>query len=243
MNHRVLLIIPCYNEERRLKADEFFAEMPAFVTPLFANDGSRDGTLERLHALSSRFVKDGRECHVYSAPKNRGKAEVIRGAYMFAKESDLLRKFEWIGFWDADLSTPLVEVVNILDYRNRFCSDKNIIFASRINRFGSKIKRKMIRHYLSRIFVTFTDVILGIKAYDSQCGAKLFTTTVAERAFSDSFVSRWIFDLELILRVGPENIVEVPLQSWEDVAGSKLRIARESFGVLSDLFRIRMKYK
>jgi hypothetical protein len=85
--------------------------------------------------------------------------------------------------------------------------------------------------------------------YDSQCGAKLFRTTDAVRGvFSTPFLSRWIFDVEILARFikkkemeflpKPEVLLyELPLPEWNDVGGSKLR-ARDFLSALFDLVRI-----
>jgi dolichyl-phosphate beta-glucosyltransferase len=69
---------------------------------------------------------------------------------------------------------------------------------------------------------------------DTQCGAKLFRVTSTLRsAIATPFLTRWVFDVELIARFVAlaegsgeasveSSIVEYPLHSWEDVAGSKV---------------------
>ena len=116
------------------------------------------------------------------------------------------------------------------------------LFGSRIARSGAYVRRSVLRHYLGRIFVTLVDLCLGIRLYDSQCGAKLFRTEVADKVFREPFLSLWIFDLEIVLRLGTDEIVEVPLQQWIDVPGSKVKLGREAFRVLKDLFLIRQSY-
>jgi dolichyl-phosphate beta-glucosyltransferase len=76
--------------------------------------------------------------------------------------------------------------------------------------------------------------VLRLSVYDTQCGAKLFRATPAlEAAVAEPFLSRWIFDVELLGRLmtgaagapalTEEQVVEEPLLSWRDVPGSKLR--------------------
>jgi dolichyl-phosphate beta-glucosyltransferase len=154
-----------------------------------------------------------------------------------------LGQFEWVGFWDADLATPLSEIHYFLNYQQTFAPEKKLIFGSRILRYGSHIVRDPFRHYLSRIFVTFTDFILGIKCYDSQCGAKLFHKSVVDTIFKEKFLSRWVFDLEIIKRTDKNLILEVPVRQWQDIPGSKIKFFREIFRVLNDLFRIQKHYK
>lgn len=234
----ILLIVPCFNEANRLDV-ESFKKAPSHIHFLFANDGSSDNTYEILQALKktdSRF-------HVYNASKNSGKAGVLYKAFRWALEDGLIEKYDWIGFWDADLATPLVAVDQMLIYLE-FYKNKEIdsIWGSRNSRLGSDIKRQTHRHYLGRIFVTITSVLLGVKAYDSQCGAKLFKKEAAKIAFKEPFISRWIFDIEILLRLKNKIIVEFPLLEWRDVPGSKVKVFKEIFRVFFDILKIRRHY-
>lgn len=234
------LIIPCYNEADRIDLENFetgrkqLEKKGINLKYIFANDGSKDKTQEMLNLFC---VKSGDV--VYSAPQNMGKANVIYSAYQSHKNKDC----DWIGFWDADLATPLIEVSKMLDFYKIYDNPSiSSIFGSRVSRLGSSITRKMHRHYLGRIFITFVSVLLNVKAYDSQCGAKLFKPQTAELAFNEPFISRWIFDVEIMLRLNSSNIIEYPLTKWEDVPGSKVKVFREIFRVLNDLFKIRKRY-
>ena len=72
--------------------------------------------------------------------------------------------------------------------------------------------------------------ILNIPVYDTQCGAKIFLAEFAEIIFSEKFLSRWFFDVELFARsiehVGRQNtidgILESPLSQWHDQGQSKV---------------------
>lgn len=238
MNEKILLIIPCFNEAKRLDIPRFKAA-PPHLHFLFANDGSTDGTKELLNKLShedSRFA-------VFHAPQNLGKANVTQAAFSELKKMSSYSDYSWIGFWDADLATPLIAVDHMLKFQE-FYPDMRVdsIWGSRNSRLGSQIKRQSHRHYLGRIFVSITSLLLGVKAYDSQCGAKLFRNDIALIAFKDPFISRWIFDIEILLRLGKKNIVEFPLLYWEDIPGSKVKIFREIFRVFFDILKIRKHY-
>lgn len=238
MTVQILLIVPCYNEESRLHLDSF-RSASSHIHFLFADDGSTDRTREILDNVS----KENPRFHVFHAPHNLGKANVIQAAFQYASSIGLTQNYEWIGFWDADLATPLVAVDQMIKYQEFYPGlQVDSLWGSRNSRLGSNIKRQMHRHYLGRIFVTVTSVLLGVKAYDSQCGAKLFKSSVAPIAFKDPFISRWIFDIEILLRLKGKFIVEFPLLAWEDVPGSKVKIFKEIFRVLGDIRKIKKHY-
>ncbi len=116
------------------------------------------------------------------------------------------------------------------------------IWASRIMRAGSIVNRAFKRHLFGRLFATAAGELLGVRAYDTQCGAKLFRSNVVKDLFNEPFISRWIFDVELYCRLGHDRILEYPVKEWRDVPGSKVNIPREMLRVAADLTAIKKKY-
>ena len=233
-----MLVVPCYNEEKRLEIEKFRAFANQGIQFCFADDGSTDGT---LHMLQTAFAQQ-KNIRIFKAPKNLGKAGVIRAAVLDILKTGLPYETDWVGFWDADLATPLDEVVKFFRYQADFAPNAKAMFGSRVLRLGAYIDRLPLRHYLGRIFATIASNMLKVRPYDSQCGAKIFHRDVLRQAFEEEFISRWIFDLEILLRIGERKIVEVPLTQWTDIPGSKVQISKEVFRVLKDLWMIRKKY-
>ena len=179
---------------------------------------------------------------------NSGKAEAVRNGFsraLAAGEVDL------IGFWDADLATPLEEIprfAEILETR----PDVDMVFGSRVQLMGRTIERKALRHYFGRILATMVSNTLSMPIYDSQCGAKLFRVTdELLRAIAEPFFSGWVFDVELIARLKREyaakgvdvssRIYEQPLRLWREVDGSKTS-PKDGFVALYNLARIYHAY-
>jgi glycosyltransferase involved in cell wall biosynthesis len=225
----VLIVVPCYNEEQRLPVEsfvEFIASVPA-VDFLFVNDGSKDGTLRVLNDLAARG--NGR-FRVLDMPRNGGKAEAVRAGMQHARQLGA----EITGFWDADLATPLDELPGFLaTMQNR--ANIHLVMGARIKLLGRAVNRKLLRHYIGRVFATVASNYLRLPVYDTQCGAKIFRCTPSfDRVLEQRFVARWLFDVEMLVRFlkawrsegasDPERrMVEIPLQTWTDVKGSKVR--------------------
>lgn len=78
---------------------------------------------------------------------------------------------------------------------------------------------------------------------DTQCGFKLFTRQAARLLFPYLHISRWAFDVELLLlsRLQKVPIVEVPVE-WEEKEGSKLNILDASFQMARDLLILKLMY-
>ncbi len=244
---RVCLIIPCYNEAKRLNTPAFREYLGNETDKrfIFVDDGSRDNTLQVLEQLAVRLEDS---TVILRGGRNRGKAEAVRLGILHA-----LDRFhaQYIGFWDADLATPLDTVnrlVQILDQRPEI----EMIFGARIQLLGHQVNRSAIRHYLGRTFATVVSTLLRLAIYDTQCGAKIFRVAPDTRAiFAERFLSKWVFDVEILARYQrlfrseqrplPNAIFEYPLEAWTDVAGSKVHPG-DFFKAFWDVFRIWRKY-
>ena len=220
------VVVPCYNEAARLQ--------PALVRTLvddgrlaviLVDDGSSDGTLE----LAREIERASAGCVTALAlEQNEGKAEAVRRGMLAAIGAGA----EVVGFADADFATPPEEIVRLLDELER--TGAAVVLGSRIQRLGADIDRRPVRRLLGRVFAAGASVALSLPVRDTQCGAKLFAVGPAlRRAVARPFRSRWIFDVELLGRLmapdpsggrplGASDIVEVPLDLWHDVGGSKL---------------------
>jgi glycosyltransferase involved in cell wall biosynthesis len=240
---RTILVVPCFNEEKRLRPDRFRAFAKAWPEGgfLLVDDGSTDRTFAILEGLQAAMPAS---FEVLRLPHNAGKAEAVRSGLRKAFQSDA----EYVGFWDADLATPL-ETVRLFENVFRERPAVEMVLGARVRLLGKDIRRNPARHYLGRGFATAVALVLGIEIYDSQCGAKLFRATADVRSVFDApFASRWIFDVELLARfirlkraAGLTNVeallYELPLPEWHDQKGSKLRTT--DFGrALLDLWRI-----
>jgi dolichyl-phosphate beta-glucosyltransferase len=226
--HRAIVVIPCYNEATRLPVHDLVAfDRERHATQfIFVNDGSTDSTLEVLESLRAHAPDRYR---VHSLTKNVGKAEATRAGLLLAFQEHP----DYVGFWDADFATPLGAID---DFCRLFDSNASIemIFGARVKLLGRHIQRRAIRHYPGRIFATAASVMLGLGVYDTQCGAKLFRATPQiQSLFAEPFVTRWLFDIEIVARLirarrgtampqADQVIYEFPLHEWRDIPGSKV---------------------
>jgi glycosyltransferase involved in cell wall biosynthesis len=241
------IIIPCYNEGKRFDLASFkaFKNSSHSIAFLLVNDGSTDNTLQLLQSLSS---SEPTKFTVLNLAENRGKAEAVRQGYLLASESHP----DYIGFWDADLATPLDTIVRFIELAETR-SELEIIIGARVKLLGRRIERRPVRHYLGRFFATAVSAVLDLAVYDTQCGAKLFRVSPPINAlFDQPFHSRWIFDVEIIARLiqsrratalpQPEHMIyEFPLTEWTDVPGSKLTSA-DFIRAAWELLQIRRHY-
>jgi len=244
---RCTVVIPCFNEAQRLPQTSFGVFFPQYdhFFFLFVNDGSTDGTLSVLLQLKAAYPAS---VDVLDQLSNRGKAEAVRTGMLHAID---VYGSQYVGFWDADLATPLDELprfAGLLDEHPEI----EVVLGSRVRMLGRSVKRGALRHYSGRIFATLASLTLNLPIYDTQCGAKLFRVNPTMRRILDTpFYSRWTFDVELLarflqahaseVRSSTNNIYEEPVLKWTDVGGSKLKV-QDSFRALWDLLYIRKRY-
>jgi glycosyltransferase involved in cell wall biosynthesis len=242
MPPRVQIVVPCFNEARRLDTECFieFVQTHSDIALLFVDDGSGDGTAAMLTGLAARA--SGITALVL--PHHVGKAAAVRRGLLRAAELNP----EFLGFLDADLSTPLSalpEFVGVLAANPRI----DIVMGARVKLLGRDVRRRPLRHYAGRVFATAASLALGVAVYDTQCGAKLFRLTEpVTAALRTPFRSTWIFDVEILARYiaatgandAGSRICEVPLRTWTDVPGSKLRF-RDGLRAVWDLARLAWK--
>ncbi|WP_413294156.1 glycosyltransferase [Bdellovibrio sp. HCB185ZH] len=233
----IALIVPCYNEEKRLHIETFIQHNDMGIDFFFVDDGSKDRTAEIIEQASQKhgFI------HLVRMDKNGGKAKAVRHGMLEAYQKLQWDDRSWIGFWDADLATPLSEIPKMLQYSNLY-ENVDSIWCSRVYRLGADVKRSPLRHYLGRGFATLVGELLHVKSYDTQCGAKLFRPSIVPVAFKETFIGKWVFDVEILLRLKNHTVVEYPVTEWRDVPGSKVKISREIFRVFWEILKIRKKY-
>ena len=239
---KTAIVIPCYNESARLKSEEFenYLRDRANISFIFVNDGSTDNTLEIIDRLRSVAP---RQILCKSLEQNKGKAEAVRQGFLMAIDLG----FANIGYWDADLSTPLYLIDRLSEKLNK--DGITIVMGSRIRILGCHIKRKAIRHYLGRMFATFASLILDLYVYDTQCGAKIFQNNrELKKVFAHPFLVNWVFDVEILARFKVINklynsnllqntALEYPLNEWTDIGGSKVKFI-DFFKAIKELTKI-----
>lgn len=238
------VVIPCYNEEKRLLGNEFkaFVHQNLGYHLCFVNDGSKDNTLQVLEEL-----KKGKEDYIsiYNCEKNGGKAEAVRlGMLHLANQN----QYDYIGFLDVDLSTNFEDFKELV--KTISTSNFQIVSGSRMSRMGANISKDGARAIISKTINFFIRKTLGMNINDTQCGAKVMTKEIIEKTFDKKFLTKWLFDVEIFMRMkkiygiknSKELICEQPLKRWIHEDGSKLSM-KDSFQIIGQIGQIAIHYK
>ncbi len=238
------MVVPCYNEEKRFPYQEFliFAKAHPEVIICFVNDGSKDKTLSVLRALQTEHPEN---ISVYSLEKNSGKSEAVRQGIIYA-----YKKFNtgYLGFLDADMATKPAEWLTMARYQEKN-SQFGAVVGSRIQRLGANIERNDNRSLLSSIVKRFIRIILKASFQDTQCGAKIFQKDLIPFLFHDKFLTPWLFDVEIFLRLQKKfgrstlskGVLEYPLMDWTEVGDSRLKL-KDSIRIPIQLMHLYCRY-
>lgn len=218
------IIIPCYNEEKRLDVKAFieFIKTHNKYHLCFVNDGSKDNTLHVLKTIQEQVQE---RISIVDVKKNAGKAAAVRsGARYLYNRKDI----DYIGFIDADLSTDFNNFKKLVATLHNN-DNLSLVYGSRGKGEG-QIERNLFRNIFSKMVKMIVYLILGLPIEDTQCGAKVFKRNIIPVAYDQAFLTRWLFDVEIFLRLkkhfGATRIMncmyEQPLDRWVHVDDSKL---------------------
>lgn len=199
------IIIPAYNEEKRLPAtlldiEECMKDFSELYEIIVMSDGSKDNTVEVAKALIPRV----RNLKVIENIENHGKGWVT-------KQGLLIAKGEWRLFMDADNSTTMREFKKLEPFmREEF----GAIIGSRGIR-GAELHppQPLLRRIPGKIGNLIIQFLVLPGIWDTQCGFKCFSASATEKIFPLMRVGKWGFDVEALAlaRKFGFRIKEVPI--------------------------------
>ncbi len=229
----ITIIIPAYNEEKRIKRtlmshiDHFSKEYPGQFELVVVTDGCTDRTKAIIKKLGKKEVRH------FDFKHRLGKGGAIARGCQKARG-------EIVTYTDADGSTTprqlddLISILMILE-----CDG---IAASRYVG-GSKllVKQTMMRRVASRVFNLIVRTMFGLPFRDTQCGAKVFTKKVAKDIFSQLRVTDWAFDINLLYNAQKAgyDIREIPIV-WADSQDSKFNMMKVAPIMFLSVVRLRI---
>jgi len=214
---RLSLVIPAYNESRRIertlraysRALGSWAEM--IVVPNHCSDDTA--------AISRSLADELGGIRVIEIQDRVGKGGAVREGFRHATG-------DYVGFADADLATPPDELVRIAEAA--FQGDAAI--GSRWAT-GSRVSgRTFGRSLASRVFASMARHLLALEVEDTQCGVKIFHRRFLPSYLTHSHVNDLAFDVEmlLLLRDAGARVREVP-STWIAQPGSSTLGSLPSF--------------
>jgi len=226
------LIIPAYNEERRIgkSLEQIFRFCNAQALPyeiIVVDDGSVDGTVA---LIGERFGE---------WPQLRTIRQPVRGGKGAALKRGMLEgRGDYILFSDADLSVPIETLSALLAELQQNC---DVAIGSR-RAPGAKIEvhQPFLREAMGRGFTFLSNFALGLRYSDVTCGFKGFCRAACRELFSRQRLHNWSFDSEIlfIAHLKGYRVTEVSV-SWRDDRATKVRLWKDALGSFWGLLQIR----
>ena len=232
-NKYLSIIIPFYNEEKRIKSlskiCDFLRKQQFTSELIFVNDGSVDNSKKEI----KKYLKNlkFKNYKFISYKQNKGKGYAIREGMLSATGDYRL-------FTDIDLSTPIEEFNKFKPFLNKY----DLVIGSRKRRGAILIRRQSeFREKLGKGFTLISQIALGLNLTDFTCGFKCFSADAAQAIFSRQKIKRWGFDSEILFLAKKLHfsIKEVPV-IWENDSETKVKLPQDIITSLSDLFKIRL---
>lgn len=225
------VVIPAYNEARRVgptldRVLEHLEGRGLAFEVLVVDDGSTDGTVRAVQEYL------GRNVWLLELTTNRGKGAALRHGVVASRGQRVL-------LCDADLSTPIEE----LDRLEPHLEEAEIVLGSR-GAEGARVEERqpLYRELMGKTFNLIIR-LLGFGGFrDTQCGFKLLRGEVARELFPELTVDRFAYDVELVVDAQRRGyrVVEVGVE-WHDSPTSRVRPVRDSWRMLTDVVKLRLR--
>ena len=234
--HSLLLLIPAYNEERRIEpvlrdyARYFQEQYHGKFQLIVVLNGCRDNTLGVVQRVASDFPSIS--WLEFKEPIGKGGA-LIEGLKL-APLADV------IGYVDADGATPpkaFLDLVQRIDQADCVIGSRWLPGAVLHQEQSHK------RQFASRVFHMIVQILFWMNIRDTQCGAKVMRRAAVEKIHSSLRIADMAFDINLLysLKHAGYRVLEVPTE-WTDKVGSKVTLGNTSLTMLLSAVRIRLIY-
>jgi glycosyltransferase involved in cell wall biosynthesis len=234
--HRLLLLIPAYNEEDRIEpvlreyARYFQEHYQGKFELVVVLNGCTDDTAGVVRRVGQQYPA----VSALEFPGAIGKGGALIEGLKLAPLADL------IGYVDADGATPprafheLVQNIEGVD-----C----VIGSRWLPGSVLHVEQSGRRRLASRAFHLVVQGLFGMNLRDTQCGAKVMRREAVEKVHSSLRIADMAFDINLLysLKRAGYRIREVPTE-WTDKIGSKVTLGRTSLVMFLSAVRIWLIY-
>lgn len=243
---KIIIVIPCYNEEKILEknikqAYEAAKNLPYDIKIAISDNNSRDGTAEIGKRLAAELPNVD-----YVFIGEPGKGAAVMEAW---KKYDA----DIYGFMDADLAADLEALPRALEFftpssilplsKGEEGGGYDLVIASR-RVAGAKVRRELYRKLTSAVLNFFVRLMLKTKIKDTPCGFKFIKKEALQKIVPQVRDRQWVFDTELIIlaeRAG-FKILEIPVK-WEERGerGSKVNFYPTARGYIKKIFELKKR--
>src|SRR6266478_2244036 len=234
----LLLLIPAYNEERRIEpvlreyARYFQEHYPGKFQLVVLPNGCTDDTMGVVRRVAAEYP----QISAKEFPGAIGKGGALIEGLKLAPLADL------VGYVDADGASPphaFHELVKLTERADCVIGSRWLPGAV-LHQAQTRLRR-----FTSRCFHLVVEALFGMHIKDTQCPCKVIRRTAVEKIYPSLRIADLAFDVNLLfsLKHAGFSVLEVPTE-WTDKIGSKVTssLLRSSLTMFLSVVRIRLIY-
>lgn len=202
---RLSVIIPAYNEEKRIEAtlkavDAYLEKQPYDYEIIVVDNASQDRTMEVVKNLEATTVQNARVI-----------SQTVKGKGAAVQKGVAEAQGQYVVFMDADNATPISEIEKFWPYLQE---GYEVVIGDRYMDETHRAKQPWYRTLLSRGSNMLIQFVLIPHIHDTQAGFKAFDAQAAKKIFKQITIHGWAFDMELLAialhmsyRIKPVSII------------------------------------
>jgi dolichyl-phosphate beta-glucosyltransferase len=229
---RLSVIIPAYNEARRLpntlaRLYAYLREQPYTWEIIVVSNGSSDGTEELVRERGGEIP--GLQLIDLAG---RGKGLAVRAG--------AIRSWgEVVFICDADLSMPPEMLASFMHAIEEY----DVVVGSREAPGARRFSEPWHRHLMGRVFNNLVQVLAVRNIKDTQCGFKAFRRPVADHLFGQQYLTGFGFDVELLFLAQKfgYSMIEMPID-WHFDADSRVRPGVDTLNMVTEVLMVRLRH-
>lgn len=224
--YELTIIVPVYNEEDNMPAleEKLSAYLKQAIVPscvLFVNDGSTDGSLDKMMGLCERNT----DFFYCSLAKNGGLSTALKAGI-----DETCSRL--VGYIDADMQTDPDDFNLLLPFADEY----QLVMGIRANR-----KDSLFKNMQSKIANGFRRMMTHDQATDTGCPLKIMQTSYAKRIPFFTGMHRF---LPAMIQLQQGKMKEIPVHHYPRVAGvSKYHLWNRLISPFVDCFAYRWMEK
>ena len=246
MNWQHFIIIPAYNEEKRIEKtvrdySEYFEERAEILIVL---NGCRDKTGE----IARDLKKNLSNIEYLEFSEAIGKGAAVQEGFKHAINSNynlLSTTYQLIGFVDADEATSPEEYERLAG----LIGEADGVIGSRFLRGAQVFGRSFLRNIAGYKFHLIVKILFNLPYKDTQCGVKIFKTAALKKILPELKVSNMAFDVEMLAMAQKYGlkIKEIPTiwngQPESGALGSPISLIKNGWKMFWTLVELRKRIK